>query len=70
MDQFSVVVLFFHAAWEILAPQPVTEPRSVRVQSPNHRTARKFPHFLPNVHFLMGKKKAVIGRTFLTYVAC
>ena len=43
MDQFSVVVLFFHAAWEILAPQPVTEPRSVRVQSPNHRTAREFP---------------------------
>ena len=56
----------------ILVPQPGIEPgpSAVKVQSPNHQTARKFPHFLPNVHFLMGKRKAVIGRTFLTYVAC
>lgn len=43
MDQFSAVVLFFHAAWEILAPQPGIEPRSVRVQSPNYLDCQEFP---------------------------
>ena len=43
-------LLFFfwpcRAAWEILVTRPEIEPRplSVRVPSPNHWTAREFPH--------------------------
>ena len=49
----SFFLLFWlcHAACGILAPQPGTEPRptAVKVKSPNHWTARKFP-LSPSIH--------------------
>ena len=57
-DFFDNHFLCFWARWEacgILVPWPVIEPRplAVRVQSPNHCTAREFPYIFHYVWPLM-----------------